>query len=84
MTYVCDGCEEQREGARVVFSTEATDDRGIDVIVAKRWTVCPPCAEDVFTRIGEPSPWSDEDFKTLVQPGEDGTSAQRGGFASGM
>ena len=81
MAYVCDGCETERNGARVVFSTEATDDSGIDVVVTKRWTVCPGCADDVFSAIGEPSPWSDEDFKTVVQPGEEPIGAQAGGFA---
>ncbi len=69
MDYQCDGCGEQRDGRRVVFTTEATDESGIDVEVAKRWTVCPRCADEVFERIDEPSPWSDEDFKTLAMPG---------------
>ena len=81
MTYTCDGCNRDHAGPRVVFSSEATDETGIDVVVAKRWTVCPPCADDVFSRIDEPSPWSDEDFKTLVQPGEEPTGAQLGGYA---
>lgn len=81
MTFTCDGCDEDKAGERVVFSTEATDETGIDVVLTKRWTVCPDCADQVFTRIGEPSPWSDEDAKTVVQPGEDSTSAQVGGFA---
>lgn len=82
MTYLCDGCDQHLGGARVVFSSDATDETGIDVIVTKRWTVCPSCADDVFTRIGEPSPWSDEDFKTLVQPGEEATGAHLGGYTS--
>lgn len=82
MTFMCDGCEEDKQGERVVFSTEATDDTGIDVVLTKRWTVCPDCADEVFTRIGEPSPWSDEDAKTVVQPGEDVTSSPLGGFAA--
>ena len=82
MTYTCDGCDEQHGGARVVFSSEATDETGIDVVVTKRWTVCPDCADDVFTRIGEPSPWSDQDFKTVVQPGEEPTGAHLGGYRS--
>lgn len=84
MGFICDGCDEERTGARVVFSSEATDDTGIDVVVAKRWTVCPGCADEVFARIGEPSPWSDEDFKTLVQPGEGATGAHAGGYSSPM
>jgi hypothetical protein len=80
MGYTCDGCEQQFEGARVVFSTEATDETGIDVVVTKRWTVCPGCADEVFTRIGEPSPWSDEDPRTVVQPGEDATAAHLAGY----
>ena len=52
-------------------------------MVTKRWTVCPSCADDVFTRIDEPSPWSDEDFKTVVQPGEEPTSAHLGGWTRG-
>lgn len=82
MSYQCDGCDQPQSGPRVVFSSEATDDTGIDVVVTKRWTVCPGCAEWVFERIEEPSPWSDEDFKTVVQPGEEAGSAPLGGFAA--
>lgn len=82
MTYTCDGCDDTKSGERVVFSTEATDETGIDVVLTKRWTVCPDCADDVFTKIGEPSPWSDEDAKTVVQPGEDPMSMPVGGFTN--
>lgn len=80
MTFTCDGCDRELTGGRVVFTTEATDERGVDVIVTKRWVVCPNCADTVFTRIGEPSPWSDEDFKTLVYPDDDDVAAPVGGF----
>ncbi len=76
----CDGCDEAIGGSRVVFTSEATDETGIDVIVAKRWVVCPGCAQGVFNAIDEPSPWSDEDFKTMVMPDEDAMSAPLGGF----
>lgn len=82
MAFECDGCREQVEGARVVFSTEATDPSGVDVVVAKRWVTCQPCADDLFERIGEPSPWSDEDSKTLVMPDEESASQHMGGFTS--
>lgn len=82
MTFVCDGCDQELEGPRVVFTTEATDARGIDVVVAKRWTTCQDCAEEVFDRIGEPSPFSDEDFKTIVLPDAEATSQHMGGYAS--
>jgi hypothetical protein len=84
VSFVCDGCENELEGPRVVFSTEATDARGIDVVVAKRWIACKDCADDVFERIGEPSPWSDEDFKTLVLPDEEAASQHMGGYASNL
>ena len=82
MAFQCDGCDEEQSGARVVFTSEATDATGIDVVVTKRWTVCTACAEWVFEQIDEPSPWSDEDFKTVVQPGEEPEGAQLGGFAA--
>ncbi len=74
MSFDCDGCNERMEGSRVVFSSEATDETGIDVQLTKRWTVCPDCADEVFTSIGEPNPWADVDFKTVVQPGEESAS----------
>lgn len=76
----CDGCGRPIEASRVVFSTEATAADGVDVLVAKRWVVCPSCAQGVFDAIGEPSPWSDEDFKTMVLPGDDDAAAQLGGL----
>lgn len=79
-THDCDGCAEPIAGSRVVFTSEATDAIGIDVIVTKRWTVCPSCAQGVFDRIDEPSPWSDEDFKTMVMPDEDMSAMQLGGL----
>lgn len=82
MTFTCDGCDRELEGPRVVFTTEATDERGIDVVVAKRWVTCRSCADDLFERIEEPSPWSDEDAKTMVLPDEELTSQHMGGYAS--
>lgn len=82
MTFTCDGCERELEGQRVVFTTEATDERGIDVEVAKRWVTCRSCADALFDRIDEPSPWSDEDAKTLVLPDEELTSQHMGGYAA--
>lgn len=76
----CDGCDQAITASRVVFTSEATDVTGIDVVVAKRWVVCPSCAQAVFTAIDEPSPWSDEDFKTMVMPDEDAMSAPLGGL----
>jgi hypothetical protein len=80
MSFTCDGCEQELSGQRVVFTTEATDARGIDVEVAKRWTTCRPCADELFDRIGEPSPWSDEDSRTMVLPDEEGMAAHMGGY----
>lgn len=77
--YHCEGCNSDRDGERVVFTTEATDERGVDVLLTKRWTTCPSCAEGVFERIGEPSPFSDEDARTIVQPGEEVAAASIGG-----
>lgn len=84
MPYTCDGCGQDQEGRRVVFSTEATDDRGVDVVVTKRWVVCPSCGEDVFTRIGRPSPWAEGDDRTLAYPGDDALDALSGGFARSL
>lgn len=84
MSFECDGCGNQLEGPRVVFTTEATDERGVDVVVAKRWIACRACADGVFDTIGEPSPWSDEDFKTLVLPDDEAASQQAGGFSANL
>ncbi len=81
MSFECDGCGQVLQGPRVVFSTEATDASGVDVVVAKRWIACRDCADDVFERIDEPSPWSDEDFKTLVLPEDEATSQPMGGYS---
>lgn len=81
MTFECDGCGQTLQGPRVIFTTEATDDSGVDVVVAKRWVTCRTCADDLFDRIGEPSPWSDEDAKTMVLPDEELTSQHMGGYA---
>lgn len=78
--YRCDGCDSDQQGERVVFTTEATDELGVDVTLTKRWTTCPSCAEDVFDRIGEPSPFSDEDARTIVQPGEEVAAPPAGGL----
>lgn len=80
----CAKCGHAIAGPRVVFSTEATDERGVDVLVAKRWIVCRDCADEVFDRIGEPSPWSDEDFKTLVLPDDAVVGQHMGGFGGGL
>ena len=82
MTFTCESCEDQHTGTRVVFTTEATDDRGRDVEVTKRWTLCRPCADDIFDRIGEPSPWEDVDAKTVVMPEDEPVGAQQGGYAA--
>jgi predicted RNA-binding Zn-ribbon protein involved in translation (DUF1610 family) len=84
MPYTCDGCGQEHQGSRVVFTTEATDDRGVDVVVAKRWIVCPSCGEDVFARIGRPSPWAEGDVRTLAFPDSDTLDAVSGGFARSL
>lgn len=68
MTFVCDGCGREQDGRRVVFTTEATDESGLGVEVAKRWVTCPGCAATVFGRIGMRSPWDDADGRTLTYP----------------
>lgn len=80
MVYTCDGCSQDRDGARVVFTTEATDGRGVDVNVAKRWVTCPGCADEVFARIGMSSPFTDADGRTLAFPDDVPVGAQAGGF----
>jgi hypothetical protein len=79
--YTCDRCETETTGRRVVFASEATDERGVDVTVAKRWVTCPACADDVFSRIGMPSPWSSGDGRTVANPEDDDlVAAHAGGF----
>ncbi|MFA9428947.1 hypothetical protein [Egicoccus sp. AB-alg2] len=68
MAFDCDGCGRQQDGRRVVFSTEATDETGLDVEVTKRWVTCPDCADEVFGRIGMRSPWDDADGRALTYP----------------
>ena len=82
MTYTCDGCEQELSGQRVVFTTEATDEHGVDVTVAKRWVTCPDCGDEVFNRLGRRSPWVSGDGRTLAYPDDDEVvGAQAGGFA---
>lgn len=78
----CDRCEREIDGARVNITTEATDDAGVNVDVAKRWVLCRVCADTLFDRIGEASPWVDDDFKTVVFPNEEAVSQQAGGYSS--
>ena len=80
MTFTCDGCERDLDGPRVVFTTEATDESGVDVQVAKRWVTCQECGDAVFTRLDRPSPWAGGDGRTLAFPDDDDV-AQAGGFA---
>jgi predicted RNA-binding Zn-ribbon protein involved in translation (DUF1610 family) len=84
MAYECDGCGEVLQGQRVVFTTEATDERGADVAVMKRWVTCPDCGDEVVGRIGMASPWADGDGRTLTYPDDALIGAHAGGFASGM
>ncbi|MTV26173.1 hypothetical protein FTX61_12250 [Nitriliruptoraceae bacterium ZYF776] len=84
MPYECDGCERTFEGRRVVFTTEATDDRGVDVAVAKRWVTCPSCGDEVFSRLGRRSPWEDADGRTYVYPDEDTLGTDAGFFAGAL
>lgn len=76
----CDGCRETIAGPRVTITTEASDD-GVNVDVTKRWVLCADCGDAVFARIGEPSPFVDDDFKTVVLPDEELQSFQSGGYA---
>jgi hypothetical protein len=80
----CDRCQSVLDGARVTITTEASVDRGAEVDVTKRWVLCRPCGEAIFDRIGEASPWVDDDFKTVVLPDEEISSQQAGGFAASL
>lgn len=75
----CDGCNERLVGERVTITTEATDERGVNVELTKRWELCRGCADGIFATIGEPSPWDDSDFKTMVLPDEEQLSQYAGG-----
>lgn len=77
---VCDGCHSEIEGPRLTITTEASDERGVNIEVTKRWALCRDCGESLFDRIGEVSPWIDDDFKTMVLPGEEALSQQAGGY----
>ncbi|MGH3440703.1 MAG: hypothetical protein ACRDUY_01395 [Nitriliruptorales bacterium] len=76
----CDGCQAEIEGSRLTITTEASDDRGVNVEVTKRWVLCRACGESLFDRIGEVSPWVDEDFRTMVLPDEEALSQHAGGY----
>lgn len=69
--YTCDGCQEEHEAERVVFTTEATDASGLDVTVTKRWTTCPSCADQLFETIGRKAPWDAGDASVMSLPDED-------------
>jgi DNA-directed RNA polymerase subunit RPC12/RpoP len=84
VSYECDRCGDRFDGRRVVFSTEATDDRGADVAVAKRWVTCPDCGAEVFSRLGMASPWADADGRTLAYPDDALVGSHLGGFAGAM
>lgn len=79
-TFQCDYCADERTGERVTVTTEATEGDGVDVAVTKRWTLCRGCGDRIFEGIGEVSPWVDDDFKTVLQPG-DATEQHTGTFA---
>ena len=82
-TYTCDGCDRERSGERVVFTTEATDASGLDVAVTKRWTTCPTCADELVTRIGRKAPWDDGDATVMTLPDDDDDVAAPLGGVSG-
>ncbi|MEX0836438.1 MAG: hypothetical protein WD010_10125 [Nitriliruptor sp.] len=82
MAYTCDRCDTTATGSRVVFTTEATDESGVDVSVEKRWVTCPGCADEVFTRLSMPSPFASGDGRTVAFPDDDGlVAAHAGGYA---
>jgi hypothetical protein len=80
----CDGCDRPLDGQRVSITTEATTEDGVNVEVTKRWLLCRSCAETVFDRIGEASPWVDDDFKTVILPDDQPVGQQAGGFTRGV
>lgn len=85
MSYTCDRCETTTDGRRVVFTTEATDDGGVDVAVEKRWVTCPVCADEVFGRLGLLSPWASADGRTVTFPDDDDlVAAHAGGYAGSL
>jgi hypothetical protein len=66
----------------VVFTTEATDEGGVDVTVEKHWVTCPSCADDIFDRLSMPSPFAPGDGRTVAFPDDDELVAgYAGGFA---
>jgi hypothetical protein len=52
-TVTCDSCRQTIDSARVVITTEASDEYGVNVEVTKRWVLCRACGDTIFSRIGE-------------------------------
>ncbi|MCA1822709.1 MAG: hypothetical protein ABR520_10765 [Mycobacteriales bacterium] len=65
--FECARCREEHSGRRLLIEQNATDDSGLQTVVEKRWTLCPPCAEAIMALVGEVSPWH-SDSRTVVLP----------------
>lgn len=83
-SYTCDRCQDDGSGARVVFSTEATDPSGVEVTVAKRWVTCAVCADDIFDRLSMPSPFADGDARVVAFPDDALVAGHAGGYAGAL
>ena len=67
MPFECARCRQETNGRRLILEQNATDDSGLQTLVEKCWTLCPPCAEAIMALAGEVSPWRD-DNRTVVLP----------------
>lgn len=67
MSFECARCRSEHTGRRLVIEQSATDESGLNTVVAKCWTLCPSCAETIMRTVGEVSPWQ-ADARTIVMP----------------
>lgn len=67
LSFECARCRESFSGKRLIIEQNATDDTGLNTMVEKCWTLCPPCAEKIMSLVGEVSPWH-ADGRTVVLP----------------
>jgi len=67
LSFECARCRESFDGKRLIIEQNATDDTGLNTVVEKCWTLCPPCAEKIMAMVGEASPWA-PDGRALVLP----------------
>ena len=67
LSFECARCRESFDGKRLIIEQNATDETGLNTLVAKCWTLCPPCAEKIMATLGEASPWA-PDGRTVILP----------------